>query len=643
MAEPTAPPAEPTATPAPAAAPAAEEEKGPSKRALEKAAKKAAAKAKKAEHALRPKEQAKPAAKAKAENVSMFGEGWLKRVYEEKPVKDVYTRFPPEPNGYLHIGHCKAIAVNFGFAKHHKGQCYLRYDDTNPEKEEEKYFTSILDIIKWLGFEPWKVTYSSDNFDKLYELAEELIKKDGAYVCHCSREEVNMQRGGPDNRGKRYACEHRTRPVDESLAEFRAMRDGKYQAGEAYLRMKQSLTDPNEGNPQMWDLPAYRVVEKNHHHRTGDHWKIYPTYDFTHCICDALENITHSMCTVEFRQSRVSYDWLLEQLDMKVPKSEEKGPMQREYGRLSVNGTILSKRRILMLVEGAKVGDRVIPPSVRGWDDPRLYTMVALRRRGIPAKAMLNFVEELGVTDSYTDIETSRLESSIRKHLERTVPRQMLVLDPIRVVITDFTPEDNQSIVVPYDPKGAIPGERSVTVGSEIFIDRADFREVDDPDYFRLAPDKAVGLYNVPFSIRATSFETDAATGKVTVVKAVKVPSSEKPKAYIQWVDAATGIKVVARQYNSLFKTESPNSLNWKDGSWADDLRPDSEVIFEDAVIEAGLNNLIKENSLNPSDSSDSLVRFQALRTAYFCVDVESTEERIVLNQIVSLREDKGK
>jgi len=400
MAEPTAPPAEPTATPAPAAAPAAEEEKGPSKRALEKAAKKAAAKAKKAEHALRPKEQAKPAAKAKAENVSMFGEGWLKRVYEEKPVKDVYTRFPPEPNGYLHIGHCKAIAVNFGFAKHHKGQCYLRYDDTNPEKEEEKYFTSILDIIKWLGFEPWKVTYSSDNFDKLYELAEQLIKKDGAYVCHCSREEVNMQRGGPDNRGKRYACEHRTRPIEESLAEFRAMRDGKYQAGEAYLRMKQSLTDPNEGNPQMWDLPAYRVVEKNHHHRTGDHWKIYPTYDFTHCICDALENITHSMCTVEFRQSRVSYDWLLEQLDMKVPKSEEKGPMQREYGRLSVNGTILSKRRILMLVEGAKVGDRVIPPSVRGWDDPRLYTMVALRRRGIPAKAMLNFVEELGVTDS---------------------------------------------------------------------------------------------------------------------------------------------------------------------------------------------------------------------------------------------------
>ncbi len=328
----------------PSAPPPPEEEKGPSKRALEKAAKKAAAKAKKAEHALRPKEPAK--ATSSSEPANIFSEGWLKRIYEEKKVKDIRTRFPPEPNGFLHIGHAKAIAVDFGFAKYHQGACYLRYDDTNPEKEEEKYFTAILDIVRWLGFEPWKITYSSDNFDKLYELAEQLIKKDGAYVCHCSSkfiflvsqktanqfigEEINMQRGGPDNRGKRYACAHRTRPIEESMTEFRAMRDGKYQAGEAFLRMKQKLTDPEEGNPQMWDLPAYRVVKENHHHRTGDKWRIYPTYDFTHCICDALENITHSLCTVEFRQSRISYDWLLEQLDMKVPKSEEKGPMQRE-------------------------------------------------------------------------------------------------------------------------------------------------------------------------------------------------------------------------------------------------------------------------------------------------------------------------
>ncbi|KAH5055493.1 glutamine--tRNA (Gln) ligase [Parastagonospora nodorum] len=621
-------------------APAPTEEKGPSKRALEKERKKAEAKAKKAAHALRPKEQAKPA--ASKEPTSIFSEGWLKRVYEEKPATEVRTRFPPEPNGYLHIGHAKAIAVDFGFAKHHNGACNLRYDDTNPEKEEEKYFTSILDIVKWLGFEPAKVTYSSDCFDKLYELAEELINKDGAYVCHCSREEINMQRGGPDNRGERYGCDHRSRPIEESLTEFRAMRDGKYQAGEAFLRMKQKLTDPTEGNPQMWDLPAYRVVKENHHHRTGDKWRIYPTYDFTHCIVDALEGVTHSLCTVEFRQSRVSYDWLLEKLDMKLPKSDEKGPMQREFGRLSVGGTILSKRRILQLVEGVTVGDKKIPPAVRGWDDPRLFTMVALRRRGIPAQAMLNFVAELGVTDALSEIEPPRFEASIRKHLERTVPRQMLVLDPIKVVIEDFSAEDEQDMVVPYDPKGTIPGERTVKLGGAVYIDRSDFREEDDPDYFRLAPNKAVGLYNVPFAIRATSFKKDD-NGNVTEISAVKVPATEKPKAYIQWVDVASSIPVTARLYNSLFNSASPNTLDWKTGGWADDLNPNSEIVYGKAVIEKGLRDLIKQNELNPSGSSDALVRFQALRTAYFCVDIESAEDKIVLNQIVSLREDKGK
>lgn len=464
-------------------------------------------------------------------------------------------------------------------------------------------------------------------------------------------EDINMQRGGPDNRGKRYGCEHRDRPIEESMTEFRAMRDGKYQAGEAFLRMKQKLTDPDEGNPQMWDLPAYRVVKENHHHRTGDKWRIYPTYDFTHCIVDALEGVTHSLCTVEFRQSRISYDWLLEKLDMKAPKSDEKGPMQREFGRLSVGGTILSKRRILQLVEGTTVEKKAedgtvetktIPPAVRGWDDPRLFTMVALRRRGIPAKAMLNFVAELGVTDALTEIEPPRFEASIRKHLERTVPRQMLVLDPIKVVIEDFTAEDEQEMTVPYDPKGTIPGDRKVKIGSAVYIDRSDFREEDDPDYFRLAPNKAVGLYNVPFPIRATSFSKDD-NGNVTEIKAVKVPSTEKPKAYIHWVDVATAVPVTARLYNTLFKTAESGSLDWKTGGWANDLNPDSEIIHSKAVVERGIQDLIKQNSLNPSGSSDALVRFQALRTAYFCVDIESKEDNIVLNQIVSLREDKNK
>lgn len=268
--------------------------------------------------------------------------------------------------------------------------------------------------------------------------------------------------------------------------------------------------------------------------------------------------------------------------------------------------------------------------------------MVALRRRGIPARAMLNFVDELGVTDSLTEIEPPRFESSIRKHLERTVPRQMLVLEPIKVIIEDFAAEDDQEMTVPYDPKGAIPGERKVKLGKEVYIDRSDFREEDSEDYFRLAPNKAVGLYNVSFSIRATDFSKDS-NGNVTEIKAVKVPGTEKPKAYIQWVDAATAVPVTARLYNSLFKTESPNTLDWKTGGWAEDLRPDSEIIYKKAVIEKGLKDLIKETSLDLSGSSDALIRFQALRTAYFCVDIDSTEDKIVLNQIVSLREDKGK
>lgn len=305
-----------------------------------------------------------------------------------------------------------------------------------------------------------------------------------------------------------------------------------------------------------------------------------------------------------------------------------------------------------MLVEGTTVEKKnadgsveksVIPPAVRGWDDPRLYTLVALRRRGIPAQALLKFVEELGVTDALTEIQPFRLESSIRKHLERTVPRQMLILDPVKVIIEDVTPEDEQELTVPYDPKGAIPGERKVKVGKEVYIDRSDFREVDEPEYRRLAPNKVVGLYNVPFPIRATSFSKDE-NGKVTEVKAVKAAwTTEKTKTHIQWVDVATAIPVKARQYNSLFKSDSPNALDWKTGGWADDLNPDSEVIFPNAVIERGLKDLIKERSLDISDSSDALVRFQALRVAYFCVDVDSTEDNIVLNQIVSLREDKGK
>ncbi|KAI9693205.1 MAG: Glutaminyl-tRNA synthetase [Bathelium mastoideum] len=631
-----------------------------SKKAAKKAAKKAEKAEKKLEHlATRPKEAAgkpkesKPKEDASADDPeAIFKEGFLKKVYAEKP-RPVRTRFPPEPNGYLHIGHAKAICVNFGFAKHHNGICFLRYDDTNPQKEEERYFTSIQEMVRWLGFEPYQITYSSDHFDRLYELAEELIRRDKAYVCHCTKEEVNLGRGGKDNRGERFACVHRSRPVEESLTEFRAMKDGKYGPGEAHLRMKQDL---NDGNPQMWDLAAFRVVKENHHYRTGDKWRIYPTYDFTHCLCDSFEEISHSLCTTEFILSRTSYDWLLEQLDFKSPGSEEKGPMQREYGRLNVEGTILSKRRIEKLVKGFKASTRTIPSVVRDWDDPRLYTLVAIRRRGVPPGALLRFVGELGVTTSETSIQVARFENSVRKYLERTVPRLMVILDPIKVII-DNLPEDHaEEFDAPFDPKNPDVGSHQIPLTRTIYIERDDFREEDDPNFFRLAPGKWVGLLYVNHPIKAESFVKDPSTGRVTEIKATYGSNnSPKPKARIHWVGGSALGKTVpaeARVFNSLFRTPNPNSLDWDDGGYYNDINPDSEIIYPNAIIESGFNEIRKrapwpaeagEAKVEGQEAAPYTIRFQGLRTGYFCVDRDSIDGKVVLNRIVTLKEDEGK
>lgn len=645
-------PAEPLKAPA-IAEPLATESPGTqetSKRAAAKAAKKAAAAAKKAEHAIRPKDKPSNTLPSSSSPMNMFEQGWLKAVYEEKRVPRVYTRFPPEPNGFLHIGHAKAITVNFGFAKQWGGDCYLRFDDTNPEKEEAIYFQKIKEMVEWLGFKPYKITHSSDYFQELYDYAEKLVQVGKAYVCHCSKEEINMQRGGPDNRGKRYGCVHRDRPADESLDEFRAMRDGRYKPGDAFLRMKQSLTDANEGNPQMHDLPAYRVVDKPHP-QTGDKWRIYPLYDFAHCICDQIEDISHSLCTTEFYQSRVSYNWLLEQIGLKDVGSDEKGPMQREYGRLNVEGTILSKRKIQLLVQGGTfyvkntdgtTTTRTIPPAVNGWDDPRLYTLIALRRRGIPAQAILNFVSELGVTTALTNTQVVKFEASVRKYLERTVPRLMLVLNPIKLIIDDLPADFKEELSIPFDSKDEAKGSRTVSLTREIYIDTSDYRADHSPEFFRLTPEQPVGLLNVPFAV---SYKTTAKDGSLHVTQS---PASTKPKAYIHWVPAATAITVTARQYNSLFNVEEPNSLDWKAGGYAGALNPQSEVVFKNAVIEPGFRELSKleggKGRLVPeSGASDKLVRFQAVRTSYFCVDAMCADREVVLNQIVSLKEDSGK
>lgn len=401
------------------------------------------------------------------------------------------------------------------------------------------------------------------------------------------------------------------------------MRDGKYRPREAFLRMKMDITD---GNPQLWDLAAYRVLDKPHH-RTGDTWRIYPTYDFTHCLCDSFEGITHSLCTTEFIQSRVSYEWLNKQL-------VEHQPMQREYGRLSIQGTVLSKRKIMKLVNDG---------IVRAWDDPRLYTLIAIKRRGVPPGAILEFINELGVTTAPTVIQLKRFDQTIRRYLERTVPRLMLVLDPIPVIIEDA---EEIEVEAPFNPKIAAMGSHKIKFTPKVYIDRSDFREVDSKDYFRLAPNKTVGLLQAPYPIKAVSFSKDEATGKVTEIRAVYDRETKKPKTFIQWV-AEGSRKVEVRLHNSLFKSEKPDDA---EGGFLNDINPESEVVYPDALIESGFDE-VKRRAPWPEAAGESelgkggpeSVRFQGMRVAYFAMDSDSTDDKVVLNKIVSLKEDAGK
>lgn len=597
--------------------------KGELKKRIAKRAKKAAAKAR---ANAAPKESNKAPNKPKVEKTTnvepnnMFMHGWLDEVFKERPIKPVITRFPPEPNGYLHIGHAKAIAVNFGFAKYHGGHCYLRFDDTNPEAEEEKYFTAIKELVEWLGFKPYQITYSSDNFDRLYEKAEELIRRGRAYICHCGDAEIKSQRGG-EERGPRYRCAHADQSIEHNLTHFRAMRDGKYKPKEAFLRMKQDIED---GNPQMWDLAAYRVLDAEHH-RTGAKWKIYPTYDFTHCLCDSFERITHSLCTTEFIQSRVSYEWLNKTLEVYEP-------MQREYGRLSITGTVLSKRKIMKLVN---------EKIVRGWDDPRLYTLIGIRRRGVPPGAILEFVNEIGVTTAPTIIQVSRFDQTIRKYLECTVPRLMLVLDPIPVVIEDA---EEIELEMPFSPKIPMMGTHKIRLTKTVYIERADFREVDSKNFYRLAPGKSVGLLQIPFPIKTIAFTKE--NDKITEVRAVYDKDGKKPKTYIHWVPEGSRC-VEVRIHEQLFKSEKPENA---EGGFLNDINPNSEKIWPKAMIESGFDEVRARapwpRAAGESESSQNLpesVRFQAMRVAYMAMDSESTDEKIILNRIVSLKEDAGK
>ncbi|KAJ2004361.1 Glutaminyl-tRNA synthetase [Coemansia sp. RSA 2322] len=558
----------------------------------------------------------------------------------------VITRFPPEPNGFLHIGHAKAINVNFGYAKTHGGMCNLRYDDTNPEKEEQEYVDSILDTIRWLGFEPHQVLYSSDYFQRLYELAVKLTEKGLAYVCHCTGEEINAQRGG-EERGPRFTCKHRERPVSESLAEFQKMKEGRYASGEAILRMKM---DMESGNTTMWDLVAYRVLYASHH-RTGTEWCIYPTYDFTHCLCDSFENITHSLCTREFVQCREPYYWLCDALEVYKP-------VQWEYSRLVVTGTVLSKR---------KVQELRAKGFISALDDPRLYTLPALRRRGVPPEAINAFARELGVTTADTVIDVVRLENHIRGCLGEIAPRIMAAIHPLRVVLENVPEDHFEEVEMPYKPNDDSFGVHKVPFTRVMYIDSSDFREVDSADYYRLAPNKSVGLQGLSRAIMCTDVRKNADGSIAELVCRYEAEGTHaKPKTFIQWIadcpKLGSPVRLdEVRLYNPLFNHDNPKDASNVPGGWLSDVNKDSLEVVKGAIAEVGLWDSIKRYAATAAGKKElsqhnvETVRFQFKRIGYFALDKDTAmtlgdiendqlaNVKLVMNRVVTLKEDPKK
>ncbi|XP_056380755.1 glutamine--tRNA ligase [Hyla sarda] len=511
----------------------------------------------------------------------------------------VRTRFPPEPNGILHIGHAKAINFNFGYAKANGGICFLRYDDTNPEKEEEKYFTAIRDMVEWLGYKPYAVTHASDNFDQLYEWAVELIKRGHAYVCHQKVDEIKGHNPPPSP--------WRDRPIEESLLLFEGMKKGKFAEGEVTLRMKLVMEDGK------MDPVAYRI-KYTPHHRTGDKWCIYPTYDYTHCLCDSIEHITHSLCTKEFQARRSSYFWLCNALDVYCP-------VQWEYGRLNLHYTVVSKRKIIKLVETG---------AVRDWDDPRLFTLTALRRRGFPPEAINNFCARVGVTVAQTTMEPHLLESCVREVLNDTAPRIMAVLEPLKVTITNFPGDEAIDVRVPNFPADESKGFHSVPFSSTIYIETTDFREVMEKGYKRLTPDQSVGLRHAGYVISVQNIIKDR-NGEVVEleVTCTKSDVAEKPKAFIHWVSKPLMCEV--RLYDRLFLHKSPEDPSEVPGGFLSDLNTDSLTVISDALVDQSVK------------SCKALDKFQFERLGYFSVDPDTTQVKIVFNRTVTLKEDPGK
>lgn len=526
--------------------------------------------------------------------------------------KKIHTRFPPEPNGYLHIGHAKAICIDFTNAEKYGGLCNLRMDDTNPSKEDTEYVDSIIEDIRWLGFD-WgdRFYYASDYFEEMYEQACHLIRKGLAYVCDLSPEEISRQRGSLTEPG--IESPYRNRTIEENLSLFKQMRDGVFPDGSKTLRAK---IDMNAGNINMRDPVLYRIL-RSPHHRTGNRWCIYPMYDYAHPIEDALEHITHSLCTLEFEDHRPLYEWVIEHCDL--PSQ----PRQIEFSRLNLTHTVMSKRKLRYLVENHLVD---------GWDDPRMPTLSGLRRRGYTPASIRNFVEKIGVTKVAGTVEQAFLEHCLREDLNSHADRVMCVIDPIPLEITNYPEDQVETFLVKNNPEDPQSEEHEVFFSRHLWIEANDFMEEPIKKYFRLFPGNEVRLKYAYF-ITCTGFDKDPETGKITKVYATYDPASRggmspdgrKVKGTIHFADQATAITCEVRHYDNLFLAQNPDS---EDASFDSLINKDSLTIFPHAKIEAWLRN------------EPSLHSFQFMRQGYYSKDEKlSTPEKFVFNRSVSLKD----
>jgi glutaminyl-tRNA synthetase len=523
----------------------------------------------------------------------------------------IITRFPPEPNGYLHIGHAKSICLNFGMAKKYNGKCNLRFDDTNPVKEDTEYVDSIRDDIRWLGFQWAEERYASDYFEQLYAWAEQLIQEGLAYVDDQSQEEISKGRGVPTAPG--MESPYRNRSVEENLDLFRRMRAGEFADGSRVLRAKIDMSSPNM---HMRDPIMYRILHASHH-RTGDKWCIYPMYDFAHGQSDSIEGITHSICTLEFEVHRPLYDWFCEALHIHHPQ-------QVEFARLNLNYTIMSKRKLLQLVKEG---------YVNGWDDPRMPTICGLRRRGYTAASLRNFAETVGVAKRDNIIDVSLLEHCVREDLNKTAIRTMAVLDPVRLIIDNYPEGQVEEMTAVNNPEDPEAGTRTVPFSKELWIERADFRENADKKFYRLSIDREVRL-KYAYIIKCTHIVKDDA-GNITEIHCTYDPntksgmpdSNRKVKATIHWASVQHSKKAEVRLFDRLFSVEAPDDCA-EGETFLDHLNPNSLVVSE-AWIEP---TLTKEKAM-------AIKHFQFERLGYFYADPDSTEDRLVFNKTVSLKQ----